>query len=955
ESNYRNNRPIKNDSFKGMIPYSLESIKLKKSGMKTFKLNEKRCASYDIVNVKFDTSVKSGNDILQDVPKWIKNKEESITKVKGYLEKAKKVKQRENLEEKLEQLEIELESLNKLKLELETNKEENNPVWENKCLDDLRHDLYTNGFDLDVYDKKEKGYVKTHFVLYTRSTAKSRTGQVWFIREDLHKEMSEWSNMRLNFDKDNVDLAGLMAYESLVSSAIVDKIVIDPDSILIIDKVTSSFNDKKVNVIGLKDGMLNCIPKNHPIENELFDGSALLDSSCFVRDFANKGFIQLRESFFKCAAFNVDLQGFYKEYFKEDYETATVEDMFGKPIKVSEIKMVINPSDLKLLKYSYAVGTKEDMWNYWKEFIKNENNSEFGVCGWENVTKRIDKDDIEEGKIYQQLSYQMVNSLPTNYKQISELVKFEVNYIDGIKNIPDKFMQYLDRTKNNMNANQMFMDIYEFDKDIVETQIYRNFKKETIRKYREHLQSGKIRVSGDYCVLGGNLVEYLLASVGEVQGELKESLVFKENEIFTPFLPPGEVVGFRNPHVSPANLLSVTNIRPDLETEHENPNHKYFKYFKVTDNIAIVNGCNGSLLNDTLNGCDFDGDTCLFSNSSILLDIVNEAKGEFLVPVNDIPLKEENDDLNFRLENKSKAKVDNKLSLSQKRIGAISNLGQQACSIMWNEVHKKNPNQKKIKELLEIVNSLAVCSGLAIDGAKREYKLDLDEQIKHFRKVLNRMLIVHQGEEVNKLTGELKKKDYKVFPKFWKFVKEEKKNKDSVEEVVISETVTSKMQREGIYYNTPMDWLIYVLDKKITRGTGVKNPKRLIELLVDGRIKDGDRRKQANIEQLAFESQQGTSRFYAIGFNNEDEEEEMLREVEVIMEKYDRKVSKVKMDEKTMYALLAKISKRTEGEEENIRPDGEPYANLRIMLHLYKTYKELFLQAFKNISKNAHH
>jgi hypothetical protein len=952
ESNNRKYRPIREESFKGMIPFSLESIKLEQSGLKTMKLNKNRRISYDIVNVKFDNSVKEGNEILQSVPKWIKKKEESIEKVKKSLDKVTKVKQKNKLETKMEHLNAELESLINLKMELEANEEKCDPIWENVRLDDLRHKLYTNGFDLEIYDKKKKGYVNAHFVFYKRSTAKSRTGQAWFIREDLHKEMSEWSNMRLDFDKDNVDLAGLMAYESLVSSTIIDKVTIDPDSILLIDKVTSSFSDKKVNIIGLKDNMLNSTPDYHPIENELFDGAALLDSSCFVRDFKDRGFIQLRESFFKCAAFNTDLEGFFKDYYGDEYDTATVNDMFGNQVEVSKIKMVINPSDIKCLKFNYAIGSKEDMWNHWRDFIRTENNSEFGVCKYEKMTKRTDKDDLDKGIKCQQLSYQMVNSLPSNYKQISELAEFEVDYIGKLKNNPDKFMQYLERTKNNMNANEMFIDIYKVNKGIVETQIYRNFKKETIRKYREHLQSGKIRVSGDYTVMGGNLVEYLLASVGKVKGDLKESLVFKENEIFTTLLPAGDVVGFRNPHVSPANLISLVNIRPDLESKHENEYHKYFKYFKMTDNVAIVNGCH-SLLNDILNGCDFDGDTVLLSDSAVLQSIIKKTNNKYLAPVNNIPLKEDNTGINYRLNNESKSQVDSKLSLSQRRIGAITNLGQQACSIMWNEVHKQNPNQQKVKDLLEIVNSLAVCSGLAIDGAKREYSLDLDKQIRHFRKVLNGMLLIYEGEELNETTGEIKKKEYKYKPKFWKFVQEEKKE-DTAEnhegdnkKDIKRETDESKDKRKTLYYNTPMDWLFYNMEH-LSRGIGVRNPKKLLDLLVDGRIKDGDRRKQGNLEQLAIESQQETNHLYAKGFNNEDEEEEMIREVEFLMEEYDRKISKIKMDEKTMYALLAKISKRTEGEEDNERPNGKPYANLRIMIHLYNAYKELFLQTFKN-------
>jgi hypothetical protein len=65
------------------------------------------------------------------------------------------------------------------------------------------------------------------------------------------------------------------------------------------------------------------------------------------------------------------------------------------------------------------------------------------------------------------------------------------------------------------------------------------------------------------------------------------------------------------------------------------------------------------------------------------------------------------------------------------------------------------------------------------------------------------------------------------------------------------------------------------------------------------------------------------------------------------LEKYNEKIRKITVDENTMYALLKRISDRTEGEEENKDKDGNAYANLRIMNHLYQTHKELFLSIFK--------
>jgi hypothetical protein len=932
ESNNRNNRPIGKEEFVGMIPFSLESIHLLETGMKTVSKSKKKQVSYDIVNVKFDNGVRSGEDILEDLPKWIELKQKSITKVADKLHNEKQVKKIDSLKEKLNNLISELDSLNELQNELQTT---NDSIWDKMIVDDLRKYLYTNGFNLNIYDKKAKGYVNVNFKFYKRSSSKSRKGECWFIREDLHKKMMKWSNMGLNFDKPETDLAGLMAYESLVSSSLESLIEIDPESILCVDKVVSKFS-RTVNVVGLKDGILECKPKSHPIENEVFDGQALLDSSMFKGELSKAGFVLLRQHFFKAACFNTDIQGFLKDYADENgenFDEWTIPDMFGNEIKASAIKLIVNPSCLKALKYTYAVkgGTKSAMWDHWKAIVGKDSNL-FGICKHEKKTKRVDTDDEFP---LQQLSYQMVNSLPCDEETITNLASPENNYIKQLKNCPEKFMLYLNRTKNSMNANEMFIDIYKINPEIVESAIFRDFKKEIIRKYREHLQSGKIRVKGDYCVMLSSPITYLFRAIGKVGDEITESLELKGNQIYTTLLGKGKVVGFRNPHVSPANILLTENIEPN---EDVNKYHRYFEYFNLTDNIAVVNVV-GTLLPDTLNGCDFDSDTCLFTSDSNLVKVCEDNKGKYLVPVNNIDLAN-SEDVKYRLTNDFKAKVDCKLSLSQKRIGSITNLAQIACSLMWNESSKKYPNKKLISGLLEIVNSLAVCSGLAIDGAKREYALDLDEQIKVYKSILRAMLKIikvadkdKDGKiiEIEDENGEkiVKKKLVKAKPLFWKYVQKDKKGKKN------------KKERYTVKYNTPMDWLFKQMGD-IERADPTVNPKQLVEVLEKHSVKAADRRKRTNVEDLANESQHETNRIHAMY----DDEERNI-ELDDTLEKYNEKIRKITVDENTMYALLKRISDRTEGEEENKDKDGNAYANLRIMNHLYQTHKELFLSIFK--------
>lgn len=132
--------------YLGMIPSSLELNKLVSLGMKTTtkKSNEKLLSS-DIINVKFRQKVDSGKQVI----KKLKDKIAKIEEKKEYCDKLHNFI-------KLIQSEIELQK------------------WSGVSQSALREKLYTEGFTLNG----------TKYVVYKRSSAKSRIGQCLFIKEN---------------------------------------------------------------------------------------------------------------------------------------------------------------------------------------------------------------------------------------------------------------------------------------------------------------------------------------------------------------------------------------------------------------------------------------------------------------------------------------------------------------------------------------------------------------------------------------------------------------------------------------------------------------------------------------------------------------------------------------------------------------------------------------------------
>lgn len=155
-------------------------------------------------------------------------------------------------------------------------------------------------------------------------------GKCLFIRKDLYKPMMKWSMMDLkNKEGKEYDMAGQEAYISLTSSSIIDTIQIDPRSILLIPDRKIPFKDKIMATTVVKnknneDVLSTSIKEKEKIINNIWDGQSLLCSSAFGNPpneklhwvkgkYQDKGYLLLRNRFFKSACFQCDVQRVFKD------------------------------------------------------------------------------------------------------------------------------------------------------------------------------------------------------------------------------------------------------------------------------------------------------------------------------------------------------------------------------------------------------------------------------------------------------------------------------------------------------------------------------------------------------------------------------------------------------------------------------------------------------------------
>ena len=96
---------------------------------------------------------------------------------------------------------------------------------------------------------------------------------------------------------------------------------------------------------------------------------ALIEAS-FLGNKGN-GMALLRQHFFKACAFKANIQLFFKDYYGDEYETATITDMFGVKHRVKDIKMITTDNAIKWLKFKDLMGaTDKDAYQYWKSKVK---------------------------------------------------------------------------------------------------------------------------------------------------------------------------------------------------------------------------------------------------------------------------------------------------------------------------------------------------------------------------------------------------------------------------------------------------------------------------------------------------------------------------------------------------------------------------------------------------------
>ena len=671
---------FKYDQTPAMLTNSLFKDFLMENGLKLWKDESTR----DVICIDYSYGSCSYNDAVRRVRKQIKENriERKVAKSRGIKHQIKEAEERKhNLAKRIKII------------------EENKDKYEKVAPEDIRIDHYVNGVTIKYpkYNKKTKQYdfenIKYKF-LY-RSTGKAKKGSCIFIRSSLWKKAHDFLWMGLKLPKKNAPIVEIGAYSSLIASSIEGKVQIEPENILILKDVDSFFKTKVLSIELDKAQHCQAIERDdYEVKNTIFDGQALIDESIFP-EWGN-GYVLLRHHFFKAAAFCTKIQKYFQDYFGDDYETATVVDMWGNEHLAKDIKLITTDQATKWIKFNVT-------YEYWSEKVR-ENGSWFGIVKTAHKSKYGNK---------QRMSYQMVNSL--NINTMNEVLADSREYIQQLKNDDEVFFDYLQRWKNFSNDYEVLYALCKHNPDFVNCDYFRQRRTKIISGYIRDMKSGHIIQNADNLVIVGNPYGMLMHSVGE--DPLKDPTLDHEDgtiQCWTARFEDGKyLAAFRSPYNSDANLGYLHNHY-----------HEYFdKYFNLGKLIICVNLVETDF-QARENGSDQDSDQVYVTDEKHIVDHAKYCYAHYPTVDNNIPMEKNiygRDIKNFAI-------IDNKIASTQLDIGESSNVAQVGLSYTYNDFGKD------FEKYVDILAVLAQCS---IDNAKKTFSVDIHKEIQRIRDELN--------------------------------------------------------------------------------------------------------------------------------------------------------------------------------------------------------------------------
>ena len=831
---------------------------------------------------------------------------------------------------------------------------ENKWKYQKKSKDEIREEFYVNGVPIEYKRLNRKtGEITSTTIRYKmlyRNASKAKVGLCNFINEDLYDDAYDWLTMGLGakLPKDNAKIVEISAYAPLTTSTIEDRFYMDVDDILILKDQDSFFRtvaeivraeeydstERVVDTEKTEKNRKNAISKGRvdihgnpifktvykkvpckkkkcvvsreetDVKNTLWDGMSLIESDV-MPSWCN-GMVLLRNHFFKACAFRTYIQKFLRDYAARhgiDFDTWELTDMFGRKHFAKDIKVITTDNAIKWKKFVDLMGgTLQAAYDYWRDRVRADG------CYW-GCVKTDHPSKLSYQGDYQQMSYQMVNTLPCTKEEIGELAKTSMAYVEKLKADNNEFVKYLRANATAVNHYEMLADLYKWNPEFANSRMWKVDKSKIISQYVFRLRNGKIVAPGDNLTVCGNPYALLLYTVGE-DWQQDPTLRPEEGVIqcYTPKFADGEYLcGIRNPHNSANNIGYFRNVKHELMR----------KYFGFSNNIMAVN-CIETDIQARMNGCDFDSDFLMVTNQPQMVTSAKVSYRDYPTVVNEIP----ESGLTYRNELHEYAKMDSMMQQAQRAIGGSSDSAQLAQSYMWSKV-ANGEFDDEYQQLYHNVVILAVLAQVAIDGVKRQYAVDPNDEIARIRD----------------MDCMKRKKDYPAFMKYTHKIQMTKNGEERPYEEIKKEkrSVVKRIDKKLV---CPMNYLEEHLDK--IQGAAKDKTVDTSKFFV--KLKGKANHKQMSKIRELVEEYDG---FVKHCITSIDDKEDAFSSVLLKTEEVMNAIQKLKINDATMNRLIETclgVMGKTNTDKQY--SDATKYITKTFNV-LYRSNKDMFLSNFK--------
>lgn len=231
------------------------------------------------------------------------------------------------------------------------------------------------------------------------------------------------------------------------------------------------------------------VDRNDPgtqVENILWDGMGLIDESIYPKD--REGFIYCRSYFFKSCLFRGNIQEYFKDHYGEEYTSAYVTDMFGRSLKVSDIKVIVTENSLKWLKFKEHMsqdGTPAAAFEYWADWMK-QNEEEFAIVKSAHSSKYGE---------YQRSSFQINNTLLTTDKDtLQRIAQPSIDYFNALQTDDEAYIRFLEvESSARYSISNVLVDLYRQNKDVRYWEFFKDHRYKKVSTFKKNrLPTGQV-------------------------------------------------------------------------------------------------------------------------------------------------------------------------------------------------------------------------------------------------------------------------------------------------------------------------------------------------------------------------------------------------------------------------------------------------------------------------------